>query len=195
VRISRGLIQGDVGRIQVFSEKDGKRTLNADIYYKAGQVHVINHDEGWNLVTKGREAYEWEAGKKEGQITKLNDKDLIDYLLYLTDPSCIMNCIYHDAVFEPGKFVPPKEVERGTIERRFKEPVEAFRAVFVVEIRQGLRGDRGPTPVRTHTVCAVPGRAVPGWRQKVEDRRLRWSPRRPRIRRWWARRHADSTGP
>src|SRR5262249_28493632 len=77
------------GRIQVFAEKDGKRTLGADIYYKAGEVHVIQHDKGWNLVTKGKEAYEWEAGEEEGLITKVSDKDLIDYLIYLTDPSCI----------------------------------------------------------------------------------------------------------
>ena len=108
-----------VGHIQFFGEKDGKRTLGADIYYKAGEVHVINHDKGWNLVTKGKEAYEWEAGEKEGLITKVDDKDLIDYLLYLTDPSCIMTCIYHDALYEPGKFLPPKEVKRGCIERRF----------------------------------------------------------------------------
>ena len=122
-----------VGHIQVLSEKDGKRTLGADIYYKAGEVHVINHDKGWNLVTKGEEAYEWEAGKKEGLITKLNDEDLIDYLIYLTDPSCIMTCLYHDALEEPGKFLPTKEVERGCVERRLKKPVEGFRAVFVSE--------------------------------------------------------------
>ena len=125
-------VQG-VGHIQVFAEKDGKRTLGADIYYKAGEVHVINHDKGWNLVTKGKEAYEWEAGTKEGLITKLNDKDLIDYLLYLTDPSYIMTCFYHNALTEPGKFLPPKEIEPGCIERRFKKPVEGFRAVFVSE--------------------------------------------------------------
>jgi hypothetical protein len=124
---------GGVGHIQVFSEKDGKRTVCTDIYYKADEVHVIYHQEGWNLVTKGREAYEWEAGKKEGQITKLNDKDLIDYLIYLTDPSCIMTCIYHDALFEPAKFLPPKDVEHGTIERRFKEPVGGFQAIIVSE--------------------------------------------------------------
>jgi hypothetical protein len=71
-----------VGHIQVFSAKGGKRTLVADIYYKAGELHVISHDEGCNLVPKGKEAYEWEAGKKEGLITKVNDNDLIDYLLY-----------------------------------------------------------------------------------------------------------------
>lgn len=59
-----------VGHIQVFSEKDGKRTLGRDIYYKASELHVINHDKGWNLVTKGKEAFEWETGEKEGLITK-----------------------------------------------------------------------------------------------------------------------------
>jgi hypothetical protein len=112
---------------------DGKRKLVADIYYKSGELHVINHDKGWNLVTKGKEAFEWEAGKKEGLITKVNDTDLIEYLLYLTDPSYIMTCFYHDALYEPGKFRPQKEVERGMIERRFKKPVEGFQAVFVSE--------------------------------------------------------------
>ena len=143
----------DVGHIQVFSEKDGKRTLGADIYYKAGEIHIINHEKGWNLVTKGKEAYEWETGAKEGLITELTDRDLIDYLLYLTDPSYIMTCFYHGALYEPGKFLPPKEVERGLIERRFKEPVEGFRAVFVSEDPAWLcgfesDGPEGGRPVR-----------------------------------------------
>ena len=143
-----------VGHIRVFSEKDGKRTLVEDIYYKAGEVHVVNHDKGWNLVTRGKEAYEWQDGEKEGLITKLEDKDLIDFLIYLTDPSVIMTCFYHGALYEPGKFLPPKEVEPGLIERRFKEPVEGFRAVFVSEEPAWLcgfefDGDRqGGKPVR-----------------------------------------------
>ncbi len=142
-----------VGHIQFFAEKDGKRTLGADIYYKAGEVHVISHDKGWNLVTKGKDAYEWETGDKKGLITKVNDKDLIDYLLYQTDPSCIMTCLYHDALYKPGKFLPPKEVERGLIERRFKKPVEGFRAVFVSEEPAWLcgfesDGPEGGKPVR-----------------------------------------------
>src|SRR5262249_21667072 len=46
-----------VGHIRVFAEEDGKRTPGADIYYRAGEVHVVSHDEGWNRVTKGTEAY------------------------------------------------------------------------------------------------------------------------------------------
>lgn len=143
-----------VGHIQVFSEQDGKRTLGADIYYKAGEVHVISHEKGWNLVTKGKEAYEWETGAKEGLITTLTDRDLIDFLIYLSDPSFIMTCFYHGALYEPDKFLPPKEVERGLVERRFKQPVEGFRAVFVSEEPAWLcgfesDGDRqGGKPVR-----------------------------------------------
>lgn len=122
-----------VGHIQVFSEKDGKRTLDADIYYKAGEVHLINHEKGWNLVTKGKEAYEWLAGEKEGLITKLNDRDLMDYLLYRTDPSGIMTALYQNALDEPGTFLPAKPNEGGCIEGRLKGPVEGFRAVFVSE--------------------------------------------------------------
>jgi hypothetical protein len=129
-----------VGQIRVFSEIDGKRNLVADVYYKVGELHVINHDKGWNLVTKGKEAFEWETGATEGLLTKLNDNDLIDYLIYLTDPSCIMTCFYHDALYEPGKFLPQKEVERGMIEKRFKKPVEGFQAVFISEAPAWLCG-------------------------------------------------------
>jgi hypothetical protein len=59
---------------------------------------------------------------------------------YLTDPSSTMTCLYHDALYEPGNFLPPKEVEHGIIERRFKKPVEGFRAVFVSEKPAWLRG-------------------------------------------------------
>ena len=142
-----------VGHIRVFSEADGKKSPGADIYYRAGEVHVVSHDKGWNLVTKGEEAYEWQDGGKEGLITKLNDKDLLDYLLYLTDPSVIMTCLYHGALYEPGKFLPPKEVEPGLIERRFREPVQGFRAVFVSEEPARLcgfecDGPEGGKPVR-----------------------------------------------
>jgi hypothetical protein len=159
----------DVGHIQVFGEMDGKRTLAEDIYYKAGEVHVINHDKGWNLVTKGKEAYEWQSGDREGLITKLTDKDLIDYLIYLTDPSYIMECLYEGSLNEPGSFLPPKEVERGLIERRFKEPVEGFRAVFVSEEPAWLCGfeadgnRQGGKPVRMIVSKPETLKEVPAW--------------------------------
>ncbi len=64
-----------------------------------------------------------------------------------------MTCFYHGALYEPGKFLPPKEVEPGLIERRFKEPVEGFRAVFVSEEPAWLSGfesdgPEGGKPVR-----------------------------------------------
>ena len=52
--------------------------------------------------------------EKEGLISKLDDKDLIHFLIYLTDPSFIMTCLYHCALDEPGEFLPPKEVEVGS---------------------------------------------------------------------------------
>lgn len=135
-----------VGHIQVYYQIDGKKTLNQDIYYKAGEVHIVNHANGWNLVTKGTEAYEWENGKKEGLITKLTDRDLIDYLLYVTDPSWIMTCFYHDVLYEGGKFLPPKNFEHGCKEWRFKEPVSGFRAVFVSEEPAWLYGFEADNP-------------------------------------------------
>jgi hypothetical protein len=57
-----------------------------------------------------------------------------------------MTCLYHDALVEPGRFLPPKEVERGCIEMRFKQPVEGFRAVFVSEKPAWLCGFEGGAP-------------------------------------------------
>lgn len=122
-----------VGHIQIFQEEDGKRKLYSDMYYKAGEVHIVQHVEGWNLVTKGTDAYEWEVGKKEGVITKLANKDLFDYLLYKTDPSCIVTSLYYHVLYTPERFLPGKDMDRGCKEMRFKKPVEGFRAVFIAE--------------------------------------------------------------
>jgi hypothetical protein len=125
-------VQG-VGHIQIVQEEDGKRKVYSDVYYRVGEVHIAQHVEGWNLVTKGTEAYEWEVGKNEGVITKLANKDLIDYLLYVTDPSYIMTSMYHDGFYAPEKFLPPKQVEHGCKEMRLRKPIEGFRAVFVAD--------------------------------------------------------------
>jgi hypothetical protein len=176
-----------VGHIQVFGETEGRRTPTADIYYKAGEVHLINHEKGWNLVTKGKEAYEWKFGNKEGLITKLTDKDLIKYLIYQTEPFYLMTNFYHDALYEPDKFLPPKEVERGLIERRFKEPVlGGFRAVFVSDEPAWLSGlefgdPEGGKPVRViyskpESIKEVPARVfeqLKGVKFKKSDRSIR----------------------
>ena len=143
-----------VGHIQVFSEMDGKRTLVSDLYYKAGELHVINHDKGWNLVTKGNEAYEWETGEKEGQITKLKNEDLIDYLLYLTDPSCIMTCFYHDALYEPG-----------TLPRKARSSVEFSRSGLRSRSRVSRRSSfRKNQPGSAGSSAATQRTARPGGR-------------------------------
>jgi hypothetical protein len=119
------------GHIQVFAEVQGKRSLASDVYYTKGQLHIVCHDEGWNLATKEDGIYEWMQGDTKGIITKATDRDLIDYLLYLTDPSYIMTCLYHEALQTPGTFLPQKELEGGIVEWRLRTPIEGFQAVLV----------------------------------------------------------------
>ena len=60
------------------------------------------------LSRRARKPSSGRPGQKEGLITKVNDNDLIDYVLYLTDPSYIMTCFYHTALYEPRQIPSPE---------------------------------------------------------------------------------------
>lgn len=122
-----------VSHVQLFAEKNGKRQLRTDIYYRSGELHIIQHAKGWNLITRGPHAYEWEVGKKQGLITRAKTEDLIDYLLYVTDPSYIMTSLYHGYLTQPKTYRDPVPEEGGCIRLTRKKPVEGFNALLVVE--------------------------------------------------------------
>ena len=122
-----------VSHVQLFAEKNGKRQLRTDIYYRSGELHIIQHVEGWSLVTKGPNAYEWEVGKKQGLITRATTNDLVDYLMYVTDPSYIMTAMYHDYLTNPKTYHNQARAEGDCIKLTRKEHVSPFNAIFVVK--------------------------------------------------------------
>jgi len=118
-----------LSHVQVFSAQDGKRSLGADIYYGEGQLHVVQHQHGWNLVTKGAEAYEWKFGKRTGEITVADPKDLIDYAIYLTDPAAFLTYVHGLYLTKPELFEAPRPGESGCTELRFKKVHHGIRAI------------------------------------------------------------------
>jgi hypothetical protein len=117
--------------VQVFDLRNGHRELSADISYGAGELHILQK-KGWNLVTQGAEAYEWETGEKEGLITKAKTEDLIDYLLYFTDPSYIMTSMFYNYLLAPETYHAPVKQKDGCIKLRAKE-LSHFSALYLFE--------------------------------------------------------------
>jgi hypothetical protein len=140
-----------VGHIQVFTEEGGKKVLYSEIYYSKGELHVVDHKKGWYLVTRGDGVYEWDKEQKEGIITKATAKDLIDYLIYLTDPSYIMTDLYYSVLQSPEQFLPPKDLEGGTVEWRFRKALEGFQSVLVSQEPAWLCGFETRNPVTGET--------------------------------------------
>ena len=70
-------------------------------------------------------------GHKEGVKISRNNKDLVDYLMYLTDASWIMASIYYDYLTSPGQFrVVPNNAKNWTL-LEFKKPADGFEAIYV----------------------------------------------------------------
>lgn len=121
----------EFSRIQVFDLKRGRRHVSADIYYGAGELYILQK-KGWNLATHGSEIYEWETGEKEGFITTAKTEDLIDYLLYITDPSYVMTSMYYYYLLAPQAYRPPLKQKDGSTKLRAKE-LSHFSALYLCE--------------------------------------------------------------
>lgn len=136
-RIKTLLRTHPLSHVRIFVEENGgKRKLATDIYYGKGQLHVIQHGDSellrrWNLVTKGKEAYEWRVGSQTGEINTVETKDLVDYTIYLTDPAMFPSSVFKQYLQSPELFNPPRAVESGCTELRFKKPFHGFSSIEV----------------------------------------------------------------
>jgi len=122
-----------LNHVQIFTEKGGKRSLSTEIYYGDGELHVVQHVKGWNLVTKGSEAYEWEFGKRTGEITMAAPKELVAYTIYLTDPAFFPTYLHHLYLTKPELFDDAKAGESGCKELRLKKPHKFLHAIHIDE--------------------------------------------------------------
>lgn len=124
-----------LSHVQIFAEKAGKRVLSTEIYYGTDELHVVQHATGWNLVTKGAEAYEWKFGSRTGQITAAEPKELVEYTIYLTDPAFFPTYLHYLSLTKPEMFKAPRPGEAGCNELRLKKVHKNFRAIHIDEKR------------------------------------------------------------
>ena len=131
-----------VSHIRCSATTDGKMSQRADIYYKPGELHVVNTPPAgaskqgeWNLVVKDGKAYEWRNGETQGIVSKAIDRDMIEYLIYLTDPAVFLTQTHRDFLRRPEAFFPPKKgKQKRWTELKYKKPHElGITALFVGE--------------------------------------------------------------
>lgn len=99
------------------------RELTTDLYYGQGELHLVQHVEGWNLVTKGRNAYEWKHGSRFGEINSAPTQELISYAIYLTDPAYFPTTLHETWLTQPERFKSSQAGENGYQRLRLTKPL------------------------------------------------------------------------
>ena len=118
--------------VQIFMQRQGgDPELQTELYYGRGELHVVQHKDGWNLVTKGLDAYEWKHGSRSGEINRALAQELVAYTIYLTDPAYFPTYVYQKFLTEPDRFEPPVPDESGFQRLRLKRPVGGITEVDV----------------------------------------------------------------
>lgn len=130
-RIRSLFFQDGPSHITIESDIDGDRELLAELFFTDGELLVIQHREGWNLITKGEYVLEWEVGATSGFRIQKDEGDLVDYILYLTDPSYIMTSMYYQCFSEPSSVEITDEPGMPWREFTFKDPQYGFESVLV----------------------------------------------------------------
>lgn len=115
---------------------DGQRELGAEIFYGNGELFVLSHGgflsgEKINLVTQGDYVFEWESGASTGIKIEKNENDIVDFILYMTDPAGFMYAHYEKYINQPEtadvveiEGVPWQEIV-------FKEPWRGYESMLV----------------------------------------------------------------
>jgi hypothetical protein len=121
-----------LSHVQIFIQRgNAKRELGADLYYGKGELHIVQHIAGWNLVTKGDEAFEWRFGARTGDNSPTEVKELFAYTVYLTDPAYFPTYLFEKYLSEPESFEPPVPGSPGLTKLRVKEPMHGFTEIQV----------------------------------------------------------------
>lgn len=132
-RVKNVFLLNDRNWIKISIHENGKLFSKTELFYSEGELYVLQHKEGWNLVTKNDSIYEWKNGAKSGRRIEKKDSDLVDYILYLTDPALFMTGLFNGYKTEPAKYdIEPIDGEPW---KRFvlKEPLYGFKSVSVDE--------------------------------------------------------------
>ena len=148
-----------LSHVQISHKKDnGKKELTTDLYYGQGELYVVQHVEGWNLVTKGNRAFEWRLGSRTGDNSPIEMKELIAYTIYLTDPAGFPSSLYQDYLSAPDSFETPVPGNAGCTKLRPKEPIGGFTEIQV-DLKRNWYGEfefNGKAGVPTRWIFSKP---------------------------------------
>ncbi|MDO8282560.1 MAG: hypothetical protein Q7U10_08055 [Thermodesulfovibrionia bacterium] len=139
--------------------KSNGTETSTDLFYGNGELHILQNGEGWNMFTKGDYIYEWKIGEKVALKSKKNEKDLVDYILYLTDPSYIMTSLYNDYTKQPDNFNVLESNGKTGKEITLKSPLYGFEAIFVNEESlwfYGFRSANAKSGIKTSIYFSKP---------------------------------------
>lgn len=148
-----------LSHVQIFIQKDnGKKKLTTDLYYGKGEMHVVQHINGWNLVTKDNQAFEWRLGSRTGDNSPTEIKELILYAIYLTDPAGFPSYLYQDYLRAPDLFETPVPGNADCTKLRPKEPIGGFTEIQV-DLKRNWYGEfefNGKAGVPTRWIFSKP---------------------------------------
>lgn len=132
-RVKNTFLVNNKNWIEVSIRKNGKLFSKTEIYYSEGELYVLQHDEGWNLVTKNESIYEWKNGETSGMRIKKKGKDVVDYILYLTDPALFMTGLFNVYRTDAAKYRVETVSDKPWKRFVLKEPLYGFKSVAVDE--------------------------------------------------------------
>lgn len=150
-RVKGVFLSNETNHILIKNQKNHQIEVTTELFYKSGELHILQHGDGWNMLTKGDYIYEWKTGEKAGIKIKKNEKDLVDYILYITDPSYIMTSLYNGFSRNPEKYDVIEKKEENWKELSLKEPLYGFEAIYVNEEPLWFHGFRVTNPQSKNT--------------------------------------------
>jgi hypothetical protein len=131
-RVKNAFLMNHSNYVKIESTGFDQNLFFTELFYSDAELVVYQHDEGWNLLTKGDYVYEWRHGENQGIKIKKNEIDLVDYILYLTDPSYFMTFSTYEYYQRPENVKVRQPKGKPYLELIFKEPLGGFiDAVFV----------------------------------------------------------------
>ena len=128
----------------VITTKNQDKVNIATVYYTVNELYIQNDKEGWNIVSSGNKIYEWKVGHKTGLIIEANEKDLIDYIIYLTDPAGFKISIYKKYLKDQKRFI--VEPRQNSKLLKLRKPTYGIQSVEISENPFWLLSIKGLDP-------------------------------------------------
>lgn len=122
-------------------ELENSKEKITHIYFLPSELYIIQeNNEEWNCVIKGDKVYEWRNGATKGFVIEKNEKDMVDYIIYLTDPAGFMGYFFKKYLDYPELFT--VSLKPNEKELRLKEPHYGIESIYISEAPLWFNGIR-----------------------------------------------------